>query len=69
MSKGKSKRYEIHTYVLGELQGIYICKDKSDAKKQYYRHAECLNKYTQLVVDGKALNTAKAEKLLGDAFE
>lgn len=33
--------------------------------KKYYHHANSLNKYTQLVVDGIPLNTAKAEKLLG----
>lgn len=61
----KKKKYEIHIYVMGERTDTILCKDKAEAKKQYYHHASCLNKYTQLIVDGVALNTAKAECLLG----
>jgi hypothetical protein len=60
----------MNTYRIDIFQNTAIVKTfettkKQEAKNFYERNACKINQYTRLSVNGKALNTAKAENLLG----
>lgn len=57
--------YEIRLYYMGCVYETLHPKGMHEAKRQYYISANSDGQYTQLVVDGRTMTTAQAEKLLG----
>ena len=58
-------RYEIRLYYMGYVYKTLRPQSRKEAKKQYYISANSEGQYTQLVVDGRPLTTAQAERFLG----
>ena len=58
-------RYEIRLYYMGYVYKTLRPQSKKEAKKKYYISANSEGQYTQLVVDGRPLTTAQAERFLG----
>lgn len=57
--------YEIRIFTYGKVVRVLHPKNKTEAKRLYYFNEESASQYTQLIVNGKALNTAAAKKFLG----
>lgn len=58
-------RYEIRLYYMGYVYKTLRPKSREEAKRKYYISANSEGQYTQLVVDGRPLTTAQAERFLG----
>lgn len=58
-------RYEIRLYYMGYVYKTLRPRSQKEAKRKYYISANSEGQYTQLVVDGRQLTTAQAEKFLG----
>lgn len=57
--------YEIRIMHMGAVVRVYHPADRAEARRIYHRHFDTPGQYTQLVVDGVELNTAKARRALG----